>query len=327
MKRTLSLVAVVTFSFAFFAVGAQAGDGPGAGPFEAVLEYKLFDRPDLLNFDPFHATSTFGGTESFTFTSMGVDYTTSLAIYSDYGYDCFSDPDPDKMLDENILCVRAGHRRIDAQRVYAVEYALNYVFSYNPYWYSYLQYYGQGFGTAFFEGLFGSEVYLQGYFHVMTADGGEVSAEYWADIPDKLVRKDNKIKFKQQAFVDFGADVWDTEGGFLGGFGSWFETCGINAAVKGVAAPVVGPMLPPNKQGTLDKVKAKLDCDQDAVDAMVSKLEDDAGEVNAAAATSIFRAALAKLGKDTRLKLRVKDKDGTEVFFPFDDDDMLPAAL
>lgn len=290
-------------------------------------EYKLFDRPDLLNFDPFHPTGTFeGSTESFQFTSMGVDYTTSVASYSDYGFDCFSDPDPDKMLDENFLCVRAGHRRPNFL-VYAASYAAFIVYeylsynSYGPAGYYFLNGIPQGPYTAFIEGLFGSEVYVAGYFHVMTADGGELFAEYQAEIPDKLIRKDTKIKFRQSAFLDFGAFVVDESEGFDAGFYSWFEGCEIKTKVKGEPAAVQGPMWPPNKQGVLEKVKSKLDCDKDAVDVMEMKLQADAGD-NASAATSIFRAALAKLGSDKKLKLKVKDNDGTEIV---DDDDIVMA--
>lgn len=309
---------------------AQAGgDAPAQRLWEAALDAKLFDRPDLLNFDPFVPTGSIpDSTDAFQFESMGVQYTTSVAYYTGWGFDCFSDPRPEEMLVENFMCVRAGHRRPNYLS-YAADYGAfaAYFGGYGGFL-SYAAYLlGEGLYTQFLDGLFGSEVYVSGYFNVMTANGADVFAFYFADIPDKLVRKDDTLKFVQKAFVDFAAFVedFDEVNPVFAGFEGWFEFCELSAKAKGIPAAGVGNMWPPNKQGVLEKGKAKLKCDEEAIDAMIVKLQDDAGEEDAAAAASIFRAALAKLGSDKKLKLKFKDKDGTQLI-TFDDDDDLVLA-
>lgn len=326
-RSALALAAAALFAFS---PTALAGNGPpptfGEGALNLIQRDKLFDRPDLLNFDPFRATDTWeGATESLTFSSMGQGYSTTVAYYTDYGLDCFNDPDPepDAFLPDNFLCVRAGHRRPNAH-VYDLYYAFSGIYSYAEYSrLSYLRYVGQGVTSALIDGLFGSEVYISGYFRVETKEGGEVFAEYLADIPDRLTRKIGKIVLRQHAFIDFGALIESPEGEPLSAFASWFETCQFKANVNGVAAASVGPMSPPNKQGLLQVVRSRLECDRDAVQAMVGKVADGAFEASDGdIAAAIFLQALTQLGDSERIDLKVRGKDGTGIIDRDDDDDI-----
>lgn len=89
-------------------------------PARAGEEWGNDDRPDLLNFDPFDATGapagapTSNGPYTNTFTTMGMEYTSTFFFsYTTEGIDCFSDPDPELMLNANLLCFYAGDYAVE----------------------------------------------------------------------------------------------------------------------------------------------------------------------------------------------------------------------
>lgn len=234
---------------------AQAGGG-GSGPdlLRVFTEKPLLDRPDLLNFDPFKRSGGNTYAADYVFTAMYETYTTTFPSYSAYGpsyteRNCFNDPDDKKMVEDNILCIRAGARRVSATDA------------------SYLVYQNltDTFGTWVYYGpleqqasaLFGQKVYAYGGARVLTELGGEVEVQYEAEIPDKLKRNRKKVKFTQSAWVDVSGDVWGPVGesfDYLGGFAGWFEGCEWSGGAKGDAfedGKSSDGMVPIAKQGTL----------------------------------------------------------------------------
>jgi hypothetical protein len=313
MQGPMRIAAAACAAVAIFVGGvAQAGNGFLFQPFVSKV---VLDRPDLLNFDPFSRTGGNTYNYTFAFTAMGEDYTTTFPSYSYYGPSyfelrCFDDPDDKKMLVDNVLCFRAGARRVSATDVSYLLYD-NYTdtsFGFPVFDYDALY--------AQLEGGFGQKVYIEGFARVMTDDGSEVELEYSAGIPDRLKRNRKKIKFTQSAWVDVEGIIWESEGeslDFVSSFEGWFEGCEFTGSAKGTAfedGKSSNGMEPVAKPGTLEKGKGKLKCDKDATALITSKISDRA-EGNTAA-VEIWTSVLDKLGSTKKLKLKV-NKKGLEV--------------
>jgi hypothetical protein len=300
-------IAAAAGASAILCAGSVASAG-GAGQFypatRILTNGSFFDRPDLLNFVPFHPDGSSGFTTNYYFIASSNSYMTEFKSYSYYVDECFNDPDDKKMLVDNVLCVRAGHDKVTLPDLYYISY-------YDYPYYSYNNIANRAYAN------YDSEIYFSGYFRAMTDNGGEVGGRFYADIPDKLRRTKKKIKFTQSAWVAVSAyaNAYDGESQIGGSGFDWgaFQGCELTGSAKGNAfmdgKSNVFP-VPMVKDGELTKGKSKLSCDKDATSLMTSKIADNA-EGDSSAVQAVWETALKKLGSKNKLQLKL-NKKGTE---------------